>query len=144
MPLLLAILFTLRVVTAEAMADASEKSAFAKDIDVTLKGHDQRMDLYDVIFYGIDLEVTDTSTFLSGSTSILLKVLDKPANELVFDLLSDLRVDSVWLEGKVTAFIHADDQLIVIPQVEVTAQKRIMVTVYYSGLGKQKEWISGV
>jgi len=144
MPLLLAILFTLRLVTAEAMADAAEKTAIADDIAVTLKGHDQRMDLYDVIFYGIDLEVPDTSTLLSGSTSILIKVLDKPVNELVFDLLADLRVDSVWLDGKVTAFNHADDQLIVMPQAEVTAQKRIMVTVYYSGLGRQKEWISGV
>jgi aminopeptidase N len=106
--------------------------------------NDPRMDRYDVKFYKIDLEVTDTSTYLAGSASILIQVLDIPVNELVFDLLSDLTVDSVMLNGRIAEFSHSGNQLIVAPETEIGAQQKVLVTVFYTGLGAQDQWISGV
>ena len=77
------------------------------------------MDQYDVKFYKIDLEVTDASTYLAGSASVLIQVLDNPVNELVFDLLSELTVDSVLLDGKKAEFTRPDNQLIVSPAAEL-------------------------
>ena len=111
---------------------------------MTRNDNDPRMDRYDVKFYKIDLEVTDASTYLSGSASILIQVLDIPVNELVFDLLSELTVDSVMLDGKPAEFTHAGNQLIVSPATEIGSQQMVMVTVFYSGLGVQDQWISGV
>lgn len=106
--------------------------------------NDPRMDRYDVKFYKIDLEVTDASTYLAGSASILIQVLDIPVEELVFDLLSDLTVDSVMLDGRIAGFTHEGNQLIVAPAKEIGAQQKVLVTVFYKGLGVQDQWISGV
>jgi aminopeptidase N len=106
--------------------------------------YDQRMDQYDVKFYGINLEVNDTSTFLKGYVDIMLEVLDNPVNELVFDLLSDLSVDSVSLDGISTGFVHAGNQLIVEHSTGLQPHTQVTVAVYYGGLGIQDQWISGI
>jgi aminopeptidase N len=111
---------------------------------VHVTDHDPRMDQYDVAFYKIDLEITDSSTFLAGSASVLIHVLDNPVHEIVFDLSSDLTVDSVLLDGMTAEFTHSENQLIVLPETEIEAHRKIMISVYYSGLGKQDQWISGV
>jgi aminopeptidase N len=105
---------------------------------------DQRMNRYDVKFYRIDLAVTDTSTYLKGSTSILVQILDEPVSELVFDLLSDLIVDSVQKDGITTAFSHVNNQLLVLSPSTIQAREKVTVTIYYSGLGQQTNWISGI
>jgi aminopeptidase N len=106
--------------------------------------HDPRMDRYDIKFYKIDLEVTDTSTYLEGSCSILVQVLDNPVSELVFDLLSALTVDSVMVNGTFAEFTHTNNQLIVVSASEIGIQQKVLVTVFYSGLGIQDKWISGI
>ncbi|MBN2764116.1 MAG: M1 family metallopeptidase, partial [Bacteroidales bacterium] len=136
-------LFTFRCLFAGFLADDSMNKT-EKGLIAAAKDYDQRMDLYDVKFYKIDLEITDTSTFLSGSTSVLLQIVADSGTELVFDMLSDLTVDSVRLDGKNVSCEHVDDKLIVLPDNVLQYKDTCMVTVYYSGLGKQKSWISGI
>lgn len=125
-----------------SVPDASASGA--ERTHISRNDNDPRMDRYDVKFYKIDLEVTNASTFLAGSASILIQVLDVPVDELVFDLLSELYVDSVMLDGKIAAFTHTGNQLIVAPETEIGARKKVLVTVFYAGLGVQDQWISGV
>jgi aminopeptidase N len=144
MSFLQVLLLTLSLMLAETMTDGTNGTAGAKEAGIIKAAYDQRMDLYDVKFYEIDLTVTDTSTYLSGATSVLLKTLEKPVNELVFDLLSDLFVDSVWINGENVPFDHDKDQLIIRPEEEIPGEETLKVTVFYAGLGKQKQWISGI
>ena len=72
--------------------------AFASDTEHTCSGHhafgmsnvpthvrDSALLEYDVHFYGIDLEVNDTSTYIQGSTQILISVIEE-MDEVVFEL----------------------------------------------------------
>ncbi|MBN1415169.1 MAG: T9SS type A sorting domain-containing protein [Bacteroidales bacterium] len=144
MPYILFILLTFRMAITGSMAVATTGRADVKSSFITHQEYDQRMDLYDVKFYKIDLEVTNTSTFLAGSASVLLQVLDIPVTELVFDLLSDIAVDSVLVDGKHTSFLHENNLLQVLPSTAIQPQSTVSATVYYSGLGQQLQWISGV
>ena len=144
MPFYLFFLLSLRLLAYGIMTEAHKNASVTNDSYRPLTEYDQRMERYDVKFYKIDLEVTDTSTFLAGSTSILLQVLNSPVTDLVFDLLSDLTVDSVLLDGKSTSFVHSNNQLQVLTAIAIQAQGFVTVTVYYSGLGQQKQWISGI
>lgn len=144
MPFLQVLLFIAGLMLTEAMAGGDNGTAVAKEAGMPAVAYDQRMDLYDVLFYKIDLEIADTSTYLSGSASVLIRILDRPVNELVFDLLSDLTVDSVLLAGKAVSFSHYNDQLVVTPGAEMPSGEILLVTVFYAGLGTQKQWISGI
>jgi aminopeptidase N len=144
MPFLLWIVVGFRLIFTGLLTGPAASATSGENTRIARNEHDQRMDRYDVKFYKIDLEVTDTSTFLAGSSSVLVQVLDIPINELVFDLLSDLTVDSVMLNGTDAEFTHTDNQLIVKSAAEIGARQKVLVTVFYSGLGVQDKWISGI
>jgi aminopeptidase N len=144
MSVILWIVVAFRLILTGAWAGPAAPASGAENTLMPGNKYDPRMDRYDVMFYKIDLEVTDASTYLAGSASVLVQVLDNPVNELVFDLLSALSVDSVLLDGMVAEFSHAENQLIVAPVTEIGARQKVLVTVFYSGLGVQDQWISGI
>jgi len=99
---------------------------------------------YDVVFYGIDLEVNDTSTFIQGSTQILVTAVED-LDEVVFELSISMTVDSVFIDGeKVPAYSHGKDLIRITPEVTLEAGKQFSTLIFYHGTGGQYGFFSGI
>jgi hypothetical protein len=70
-------------------------------------------DDYDVKFYFIELEVTDTSTFIKGSTSILIEILHESQEQVILDMYDSLLVDSVFIESIPATYLHSNNEIII-------------------------------
>ncbi len=100
--------------------------------------------LYDVHHYNINLEISDTSTYLKGYSEVLATVLGT-LDELVIELSSDLVVDSVILEDRaVNDFTHESDLIRIEPPEPVRAGDRFFLRVYYHGIGGQSGIFAGI
>ena len=91
------------------------------------------MSNYDVKFYKLDLEVSDTSTYLSGSVSILVKVIEEPFNEFVLELLDLYTIDSVLVDGINADFIHQNSELVISSYKTYEINSLVNLQVFYSG-----------
>lgn len=71
-----------------------------------------RSDSFDVQHYHLKLDVTDYSGHtIQGHAAIDFSVLEASAQDLWFDLIDELTVDSLLFEGSALAFTHADNAL---------------------------------
>lgn len=80
---------------------------------------DERLHYYDVGFYFLDLEMDNTSTYVSGNTTIYLNLNENYNGQLVFDLKNNITHDQVLVNG-VTASAIRNEDLIVIPYTHTT------------------------
>ncbi|KPL12437.1 MAG: hypothetical protein AMS26_17810 [Bacteroides sp. SM23_62] len=131
--------------------------AFASDTEHTCSGHhafgmsnvpthvrDSALLEYDVHFYGIDLEVNDTSTYIQGSTQILISVIEE-MDEVVFELSISMAVDSIFINGEeVPAWSHGNDLVRITPEVPLEAGKQCSTRIFYHGTGGQHGFFSGI
>lgn len=78
----------------------------------SLKLQNSLLDNYDVKFYKIEVDVTNTSkTINSGLTTIYSQVVVNPLSTLVFELINSLTVDSVIVNGINKTFTHTNDEI---------------------------------
>ena len=99
---------------------------------------------YDVLFYGIDLEVYDTSTYIQGSTQILVSAVEE-MDEVVFELSISMTVDSIFIDGeKASAWSHGNDLVRISPGVPLEAGKQFSTRIFYHGTGGQYGFFSGI
>jgi aminopeptidase N len=99
---------------------------------------------YDVHFYGIDLEVNDTSTFIRGSTEILVSALED-MHEVVLELSISMTVDSIFMGGgKVPAYSHGNNLVRITPTLPLEAGKQFSIRIFYHGTGGQYGFFSGI
>jgi aminopeptidase N len=91
------------------------------------------MSNYDVKFYKLDLEVSDTSTYLSGSVSILVQVIKEPFNEFILELLDLYTIDSILVDGANTDFIHQNSEIIINSHKNHEINSLVNIQVFYSG-----------
>jgi aminopeptidase N len=105
---------------------------------------EETRDRYNVLFYGFDLNVSDSSTYLSGSVSILLKSTVSQLQQVVLDFADELKTDSVMVNDSHSTYTHTLDELIVQLDQPLALGKKIMITVYYHGLGKNSGVSSGI
>lgn len=75
--------------------------------------NDPRVHFYDVGFYYPVLEMTNSSVSILGNVRIDLNLKPEYVDELVFELKSDMIVDSVKVNGAIQSFSHDDDLIIV-------------------------------
>ena len=65
---------------------------------------------YDVIFYYIDLEANDTSTYIEGFTEMQAVAVSGILSEIVIELSAVFIIDSILIEGsRVDNFTQAGD-----------------------------------
>ncbi|MBN2348987.1 MAG: hypothetical protein JXJ22_09130 [Bacteroidales bacterium] len=102
------------------------------------------MDNYDVKFYFLNLDVSDTSIYLNGSVTIKIESLLNDLDTLVFDLVNDLSIDSIVVDGFVTSFTHVQDEIKVFLLNPLEINQQAGITIYYKGYGLEGEWISGI
>jgi aminopeptidase N len=99
---------------------------------------------YDVHFYGIDLAVNDSSTYLEGSTEIGVTALSA-MDEVVFELATGMTVDSVLLNGtKTAAWSHGNDLVRITLGQTIPAGTAFTTRIYYRGSGGGSGFFAGI
>jgi aminopeptidase N len=112
--------------------------------DATTYVRDSALLDYDVHFYRIDLEVNDTSTYIQGSTEIVVSALTD-MNEVVFELSTSMILDSVFIDGaKTAAFSHGNDLVRITPDADIGSGNQFSARVYYHGTGGGYGFFSGI
>ncbi len=106
--------------------------------------YDDRLDDYDVKFYLIDLEVSDTAAYIKGSSSLVVEAAKDPLQMIVLDMDNILTVDSITVEGRRVQGTHADNQLKIRLGHAISPGSQIWITVYYRGYGKKGSGFTGL
>ena len=97
------------------------------------KSNNPLLDNYDVVFYKIDINATNTSKTISGCGSVKAKVVGNPMSTLVLDLINALVVDSVKVNGVLYASTHTSDEIQVNLPLAIPVGTYFNVDVYYHG-----------
>jgi aminopeptidase N len=89
----------------------------------------------DVNYYKIDLTVTTSPNYISGSVRVKARVDTASINSLFLDLAQNMAVDSILIEDAVLAqFNHLDDKINISLDRNYLMNEVICLTVYYQGL----------
>jgi len=98
---------------------------------------------YDVKFYHLSLEVSNTDTYLEGFTSIHV-VVTETIDSLLFQLNSNLQINGIEVNnGPVDGWKHADEKLIV-PAV-ASSGDHLEVKIHYQGdAGRDRGFFAGI
>lgn len=87
--------------------------------------------IMDVRHYSINLAVDIDQKSISGFTVIDF-ILSQQAPVLLFDLLNDMKVEKIWVNGKEAPFTHNNALITITPAAPVAAGKA-SVKVMYAG-----------
>lgn len=90
---------------------------------------------YDVKFYWIDLQVTDTSTYLEGNTRILIQLLESNMDTVILELVDELSIDSIECEDQNLEFTHQNDLIHIVLSKDYLKDDLLMLKVNYHGIG---------
>lgn len=101
-------------------------------------------DDYDVTFYFLDITVENNSTFVEGNASTLALVQKEGLDEFKFELIDDMTIDSVIVNGENLPFTRANDVVTVALASPMNPGEFINVTTYYYGLPPSTGFFSGM
>jgi aminopeptidase N len=87
--------------------------------------------IMDIRHYTINLAVDIDQKTISGYTVIDL-ILSQQAPVLLFDLLNDMKVEKIWVNGKEAPFTHINALITITPAAAIAAGK-VSVKVQYAG-----------
>jgi len=93
------------------------------------------MDLYDVRFYFLDLNVTNASAHISGSGTIRGQIMNSPVTEVIFQLGEKMVIDSVIFNGKRTGWqrVTGTDFVSLTPGEPLPEYSSFELVVFYRG-----------
>jgi aminopeptidase N len=98
---------------------------------------------YDVGFYFLNLNISDSSNYIRGCASVYLNLLDPSSRQVILDFANLLVSDSVRVNDWPANFGHSNNRLTVdLPQ--DLSGSRLKVDVFYHGLGKIAGNVSGI
>jgi aminopeptidase N len=98
-----------------------------------------KLNYYDVISYMLDLEVNDTSTFISGNAMVRTKMIVEHPDTLILELSTRLTVDSLYVNGVRHGFSHQNDLLSISLQNTYKTGDAVSANVFYHGLAGTDE-----
>ncbi len=101
-------------------------------------------DNYDVLFYWLDLQVSDTSTYIRGSASNMIVPVTNALQQVVFDFSGRLMADSIAMNGQKLNYVHNEDELIITLPAPVDPGHNITIQIFYHGLGTNTGQYSGI
>lgn len=103
-----------------------------------------KMDNYDVVYYGLNIEATNTSAYItSGVVTIKAKVVNTTMTEFVIQLINSLTVSQVKLNDQEVTFTHQNDEISLTCPSPIAVGDYFTVEVNYSGTppqGKGDGW----
>jgi aminopeptidase N len=99
---------------------------------------------YDIKFYHLNLQVSDSSTYIQGYTDILLESRVSSLEQVVIDFSNALQTDSVVADRQKLQYVHNKNAL----QANLASAAPIgtlkTIRIYYHGLGKNTGTYSGI
>jgi aminopeptidase N len=99
---------------------------------------------YDVSFYLLDLNISDSSTYIRGSVSIYVFLSDQSSHQVTLDMANILSTDSVRVNNSPAEFSHMNNKLTIdLPAMDITDSRQVL-KVFYHGLGKNSGEVSGI
>jgi aminopeptidase N len=101
-------------------------------------------DSFDIAFYFLDLNISDTSTFIQGCVSVHVYPNDPSAQLLTLDMANLLKSDSVRVNGNPVTFNHINNKLTVELPAERHAGLPWKIEVFYHGLGSNAGEVQGI
>ncbi|MDF2454473.1 MAG: hypothetical protein K0R51_466 [Cytophagaceae bacterium] len=93
----------------------------------------QFMDQYDVHYYKIDIAAERTTVDISGNSTIEATVVQGPLSTFVFELGSELTIDSLRFNGILQTFTRTDSCVSVALAAPLSNGAEIKAVVYYRG-----------
>lgn len=87
---------------------------------------------YDVKFYFLDIELTNTSTYIQGNVRIDAIVTYPLLDTFVFELIPSLTIDSIHVDGVPRSFVRNIDEVYV-TGISYTQNSSISVQIWYNG-----------
>lgn len=88
---------------------------------------------FDLLHQQLNLQVDPAVNYITGSVISTFKFLKENIQDIHFDLSSQLRVDSVYFEGKKISYEHLNDRIAITLPPPTFSTPFHKVTVYYQG-----------
>ena len=98
---------------------------------------------YDVTSYIIDLEVSDTTTYVEGNATINCIAL-VPVDTFAFELIPEQNIDQILFNGIEYTNYYRDGDNVLVPVVEVPQGSSISTQIYYHGKPPTGNFFSGI
>jgi aminopeptidase N len=99
---------------------------------------------YNIRFYFLDLNISDSSTYITGRVAIHLTVNDKTGQQIMFDMLHLLQADSVKVNQEKASFNHTENILNITLPILPAGDSLVVIDIFYHGLGKNAGDVPGV
>ena len=90
-------------------------------------------DHFDMKYLILDLAADNLSTSISGSATLLVEVVREEPDEFILELIDELNVLRVTMNGEDVSFTHTEDLLHISPPQRVAAGELISISVTYEG-----------
>ena len=98
-------------------------------------GSNPLMDNYDVKYYNIDLNVSNTSLAIKGFVQMKAQVKIDGFDKVVLNLANTFTIDSVYLNGKKVTYSKSGDELTINAPTALIKNEYFESKVYYKGNG---------
>ena len=120
---------------AQKISDFNKPNFENKHFETTgTKSVNSLLDNYDVKFYKIEVDVTNTSkTINSGIGTMYAQVVNNPLNTILLELINSLTVDSVLVNGVNKTFTHTNDEITINLSPSIALGDFFTTKVYYHG-----------
>jgi aminopeptidase N len=101
------------------------------------------MDNYDVTFYWLDIEVSNTTTFVSGNVTIHAEAV-VTLDTFAFELITVMDIDSLIVNGTKYDLYSRESDNVLVPIDGVAEGTEFSATIYYHGDPGTAGWLSGL
>lgn len=102
-------------------------------------------DLYDIHFYDIELEVSNTSTYVDGNVLIASEVTSAGMDTFWFELKDNMTIDSVYVNGARRLVIDRLNNVVRVPLAQTIPQgEEVRARIWYKGTATQAGFFSGL
>jgi aminopeptidase N len=102
------------------------------------------LDKYDVTFYFLDLTVEANTVALGGSVTTKAQALLSAIDTIAFELINEMTVDSVFVNGVQRAFVHESDLIIIPLPTPIPFSAYFTSKIFYHGTPPTGGFFSGV
>jgi len=110
----------------------------------TIKNQTPLLHKYDVKFYFLDIAVERTSTDISGNVSIMSEVTALTLDTFAFELVNDLTVDSVLIDGVINNHTRIGDEVFVKLTNPLSQSTLFTAQIFYGGTPPSGGFFSGM
>jgi aminopeptidase N len=98
---------------------------------------------YDVGYVFLDIKLETTNTYIEGCATLKIRITSTMLDTIAYELLQDLTVDSVKVNGIIKPFTHSNDIIKIISSGH-TQHSIITTQVYYHGTSPDNGFFSGL